>query len=99
MDKTKDCIYREEATKFIDKCLNYEEKLQSVERETLIAVKKNLENIPAADVVEVVRCKDCKYAEHWYGDKFLCSLWNEQGRVSVFADGFCSYGERKVAVN
>ena len=49
----KDCIYRKEATKFIDKCLNHEEKLQSVERETLIAVKKYLESVPTADVVEV----------------------------------------------
>jgi hypothetical protein len=54
-----------------------------------------LEDASDADVVEVVRCKDCKYAEHWYGDKLLCSLWKEQDRVSVFADGFCSYGTVK----
>lgn len=55
MDEMKDCIYRKEATEFIDKCLNHEEELQSVERETLIAVKKYLESIPAADVQPVKR--------------------------------------------
>lgn len=34
MKDVKDCIYRKEATEFIDKCLNHEEELQSVERET-----------------------------------------------------------------
>lgn len=52
-----DCIYRKEATEFIDKCLNYEEKLQSVERETLIAVKKYLESIPPVDVSEAEQPK------------------------------------------
>ena len=50
----KDCISRKEATEFINKCLEHEEKLQLVERETLIAVKKYLESIPAADVRPVV---------------------------------------------
>lgn len=27
----------------------------------LVAFIKNMENVPAADVVEVVRCKDCKH--------------------------------------
>ena len=60
--------------------------------------KIELEDASDADVVEVVRCKDCKYAEHWYGDKFLCSLWNDKDRVSVFSDGFCSYGESNLPI-
>jgi hypothetical protein len=56
-------------------------------------------NIPAADVVEVVRCKDCKYSEHWYRDKRLCRLWYGEEKTSapidVFDDGFCNYGERR----
>lgn len=51
--------------------------------------------IPAADVVEVVRCKDCKYA---YINSFsaasgivLCS----SGAKVMQQDDFCSYGERK----
>ena len=42
----------------------------------------------------VVRCKDCKYAEHWYGDKARCFLWSENG-IDVFEDGYCNYGKRR----
>ena len=42
---------------------------------------------------ELVRCKDCKHSEHWYGNKQRCFLWNEDG-IDVFEDGFCSYGKR-----
>ena len=54
--------------------------------------------LPAADVVQVLRCKDCV---HWdddpdtygsdYGPKGKCMKSFETMR----ADGFCSYGERK----
>lgn len=58
-----------------------------------------LRSIPAADVVEVVRCKDCKYSEHWYRDKRLCRLWYGEEKpsapIDVFDDGFCNYGERR----
>lgn len=42
----------------------------------------------------VVRCKDCKNSEPWYGDKSRCFLWHETG-IDVFNDGFCNYGERQ----
>ena len=42
----------------------------------------------------VVRCKDCKHSEEWYGDKRRCFLWHESG-IDVFEDGFCNYGKRK----
>ena len=43
-----------------------------------------------ADVVEVVRCKDCRYF-----DVIIDCCTNELGMHSCCADGFCSYGERK----
>ncbi len=47
-----------------------------------------LDAIPAADVVEVVRCRDCVY---WRGENDIC-----KGICIDFgADGFCSGGERK----
>jgi hypothetical protein len=74
----KDCIYRKEATKFIEECLKYEDKLQSVERETLIAVKQYLENIPAADVRPVVRAKwSCKRTNEHDGD-WYCTACNKE---------------------
>ena len=49
-----------------------------------------VQNIPAADVVEVVRCKDCRNCTPFYGDKGLCYLWADG--IDVFLDGFCNYG-------
>lgn len=43
---------------------------------------------------EIIRCKDCKYCEHWYADKGRCFLWAEDG-IDVFDDGFCNYAERR----
>lgn len=51
---------------------------------------KNLQSIsdmPAADVAEVVRCKDC--IDYIGGMCFRCGLGHE---VSVDADDFCSRG-------
>lgn len=46
--------------------------------------------IPAADVVEVVRCKDCK----WY-EEIIFTCRQIDGVVPE--DGFCNFGERKEA--
>lgn len=45
-----------------------------------------------SDVIRIVRCKECKYSEHWYRDKARCFLWAESG-IDVFEDGYCSYAE------
>lgn len=58
------------------------------------------DEIPTADVVEVVRCKDCEYASYWYGNDnlknttYLCFLVEDEG-VKTFADDFCSRGKRR----
>lgn len=44
---------------------------------------------PTADVVEVVRCRDCEYY-----DNLLCGRFNAYG-TSVEEDDYCSYGERR----
>ena len=46
--------------------------------------------IPAADVVEVVRCRDCLYMERVY-DGLYCSIWKYYTRE----DGFCHKGDGK----
>ena len=48
-----------------------------------------LKDIPAADVVEVVRCKDCKN----YGDEHFCPLLSLADYTDP--DDFCSYGEKR----
>ena len=63
-------------------------------RSVLEVVKKQ----PPEDVVEVVRCKDCKYykpqekSRHWNSEKKYC---NRSATVKVNDEDFCSYGERR----
>ena len=50
---------------------------------------------PTADVVEVVRCKDCKY---WGGITFgnICRRWTGLNvKNCTKPNDFCSYGERR----
>ena len=58
-------------------------------------LREIIESVPAADVVPVVRCKDCKYA---YINSFSAAsgvaLCSSSAKV-MQQDDFCSYGERK----
>lgn len=50
---------------------------------------------PEADVVEVIRCKDCKYYDEIYSR--CLGVWDisEHLDADVNEDDYCSYGERK----
>ena len=52
--------------------------------------------LPPADVVEVVRCKDCKYVDT---DATCFPVCGREGiglkPYHVYDDDYCSYGERK----
>ena len=59
-------------------------------------VLRDIEDIPAADVAPVVRCKDCKHRVYKYMNEEIgeiggCGLFNR----AMSNDDFCSYGERK----
>ena len=54
-------------------------------------VIKRIENFPTEDVIEVVRCKDCKF--YGNGD---CSV---QSVRSMYPNDYCSYGERRNSSN
>ena len=68
-----------------------------IEREALLEKMKNwhekislvtcVNSIPSADVVPVVRCKDCT---EWDEISSECSHW-----YGFRENDFCSYGERK----
>ena len=65
-------------------------------------VRDALQNVPAIDAVEVVRCKDCDYAYINYfaeaNGTALCRLWANRGagrQAIVKQGGFCSEGERR----
>lgn len=53
----------------------------------------NVKNLPSADVVEVVRCKDCNNADYAGCPKGSCYCM-EHGAYFGSND-YCSYGERK----
>lgn len=48
-----------------------------------------LSDIPAADVVPVVRCKDCLF---FTTEKSCC---RPEGLIKAREDAFCSYGKRR----
>lgn len=57
-----------------------------------------IRDVPTADVVEVVRCKDCVWWEaRTYGSTIGRCENPRNGLVSEYSDhtDFCSYGERK----
>lgn len=60
------------------------------------AVKTAIDNTPAADVVEVVRCNDCKFSK---SDTPYCQengeIYCEFDNLIKFKNHFCSFGERK----
>ena len=98
----KEYIEREAAIKVIENdCL---ELVDYIKEDTIQCVKA----IPAADVVEVVRCRECKYwgdeaGELQRSDGVLfarCKVHNYllDGRHTGWCpteNDFCSYGERK----
>ena len=51
----------------------------------------NIRNIPATDVVEVVRCKDCIN----HRQSGLCEGWSRYGTINTPDDAFCSYGVKR----
>lgn len=53
-----------------------------------------IDQIPAADVVEVVRCKDCGYFHKTHIDIGYCDRPCE-APIQRFANSYCSRGVRK----
>lgn len=55
---------------------------------------------PTADVVEVVRCKDCLHKINYKG-RAMCTIYGEEafgtwyGLNATRDEHFCSYGERR----
>lgn len=49
------------------------------------------EHLIANDVVQVVRCKNCKYSREEDCDMYGCTMFRDMRK----GDDFCNYGERK----
>lgn len=55
--------------------------------------RRSIEKQPTVDVVEVVRCKNCKYFKTMF---CKMDIWNKDITLyRVDENDFCSYGERK----
>ena len=52
--------------------------------------RKLIEDAPAVDAVEVVRCKDCRHITVERGLCF-CNVWEKFNGMGY--EGFCNYGE------
>lgn len=80
-----------DADKVYEMAITHKDFKQSIA--DLVSLKEVLDDTPTADVVEVVRCKNCRMAEEdqmidgWY----YCN----NNELSHKPNHFCSYGERK----
>lgn len=61
-------------------------RIPHITMQTRQAILEALRKVPSADVVEVVRCKDCT---EWDKDEYECSHW-----YGFREDDYCSYGAR-----
>nr|WP_270440593.1 hypothetical protein [Butyricicoccus sp. AF86-03b2A] len=52
---------------------------------------ERIKALPAADVVPVVRCKDCENAQNECGGMIICRVYKH----IMWLHDFCSYGKRK----
>lgn len=80
--------------KHLDSCIK---EGKGLVKSLCVAIKCFVEQMPAVDAVEVVRCRDCKHlvltaeGEHNPCD-CVCDYWMSDG---LNDNDFCSYGERK----
>ena len=90
-----------------DKVLKAVEKMDRLDKETKTKYEYDkkgflllINSAPTADVVEVVRCKDCKYSVllgniEIDGIEEPCTIKCKYESYILGADDFCSLGERK----
>ena len=79
-----------DADKLYEMAITHKDFKQSIA--DLVSLKEVLDDTPPADVVEVVRCKNCKF---WDDDERCNGIKN--GLILEYTNGYdyCSYGERK----
>lgn len=90
----KDYIEREAALRTVAdvQYMMYADEGHKAEYAAVDVVFHPLETVPVADVVEVVRCKDCK---HYKAYNRQCEHPDGLFLTVPAADGYCSYGERR----
>ena len=90
----KEYIKRTEALRYIEWYILMKEKNYGNPTVTLDEVAGLLTEVVAADVVEVVRCKDCEYSSFVKScSKYACQ--KSRGALK-YCNDFCSCGKRKI---
>lgn len=79
----KEYIEREAARDLMERALEDDWEIQYAD--------DRLDEIPAADVVEVVRCRDCRY----FYNGFMKCCTNHFGVVLTDENGFCHHAKRR----
>ena len=51
------------------------------------------DEIPSVDVIEVVRCKDCKHFKETSEIKGECTYWKVLPTIYPFKEDYCARGE------
>ena len=85
-------IKRDDVIDLLEQVLNVEDYFDYVKAQSGLALwfEEQISELPKADVVPVVRCKDCKYNK---GDN---KCLNPNSIIKVPSDfDYCSHGERK----
>lgn len=72
--------------KAIEVCDWYEHEYSECE-DYIRTIAEDIRHLPAADVAEVVLCKDCKYTDLFYP---YCTIWE----AAIDGDGYCYKGEK-----
>lgn len=93
-----------ESEKALEECDWYANEFCECEY-AIMPLKGALENLPAADVREVVLCRECQNSYEWanvYGDNYrycgyLRGRWNHDNDRMVDDDDFCKWGRKKEA--
>ena len=83
-----------DALKHMVESMNFAQPFMDVTR-VLYGVGIEIDNAPTIDVVEVVRCKECKYRQQCR--KTVEHITHEPTSVTIEGKpiDFCSYGERE----
>ena len=84
-----DLISREAVIEQLELLAKYED---SFSQSVILGVVHTIKCAPSVDAVEVVRCGECKNKRTMIGNVYhYCVIHN----TKVYAEDFCSYGERK----
>lgn len=70
------------------------------ENDELRKAIERIQKIEPADVVQVVRCRDCKYSHMTYDGKCkYCDIWFPDEDEYMDGDYFCASAEQRKEVN